>query len=76
MFVQLVDDNLVVERYGPEGIFISQPGIPHNVYVAGDTIFHTIKYGDCAKSDWIACPKLDEKIKNINIGEYKDEVLC
>ena len=47
--------------------------ISHNIYMFPNTILHTIKYGDCSKSDWNGNKELDEMIKNIDINNYKEE---
>lgn len=38
--------------------------IPHNTFMAPDTILHTVKFGDCTDPDWIPSPELDALVKN------------
>ena len=63
LFAEVLDEKIVIKKYTSDEYCISQPGIPHNVYMAPNTILHTIKYGDCAKADWEKSEKLDELIE-------------
>ena len=67
LFAELLDDKVIIKKYTSEEYCISKPRVPHNVYMAPDTILHTIKFGDCAKADWERSERLDELIKKIDI---------
>lgn len=59
LFAELFDDKIVIKKYMAEQFCITQPGVPHNVYLAPNTIMHTIKFGDCSQVDWQKSEKLD-----------------
>ena len=59
LFAELLNDKLVIKKYLPDEYCFSQPGVPHNVYMAPNTILHTIKFGDCEKTDWEKSERLD-----------------
>ena len=63
IFAQLINNKINIKKYIKNEFFISKPMIPHNIYMFPDSILHTIKYGDCLKSDWIPSQELDEMIK-------------
>ncbi len=42
-----------------------KPPTIHNIYIAADTVIHTIKYGENAKADWIPKDEFTELTKNI-----------
>ncbi len=45
----------------------TEPNIPHNVYLYGNTVIHTVKHGDGAGSaDWDSHPVLDEQTRHLN----------
>ena len=59
---------VVEERDGALSIRVVRAGefylcpldVPHNSYMAPDTVAHTVKYGqDLPETDWVACPHLD-----------------
>lgn len=70
IFVEFINGKINVRKYVEGEFCISKPMVPHNVYMFADTITHTVKFGDCSKSDWNEYKKLDEMIKKINIKEY------
>ena len=66
IFVELKDNRTNIKRISEGEFCISEPMIPHNVYMFPNTITHTIKFGDCSKADWNECKELDEIIKKNN----------
>lgn len=50
------------------------PGIPHNAILGNDTIVLSIKFGDCANPDWIACPELDALTTNLTFEQALEMV--
>ena len=66
LFVELLNDKVIIKKYLSGEFCISQPGIHHNVYMAPNTVLHTIKFGDCENEDWKKSEKLDEIIKSID----------
>ena len=71
IFVELINNKVNIKKYEEGEFFISQPMVPHNIYMFPNTILHTIKFGDCSKSDWHENKELDEIIKTFNINEIK-----
>lgn len=71
IFVELINNKVNIKKYEEGEFFISQPMVPHNIYMFSNTILHTIKFGDCSKSDWHENKELDEIIKTFNINEIK-----
>lgn len=55
--------NAICHEIQPYQSMIIEPGVAHNVYLAPDSVTHTIKYGDCRENDWVASPSLDEWIE-------------
>ena len=68
IFAELIDNKIKTKKYSEGEFFISQPNIPHNVYMFPNTITHTIKFGDCSKTDWNESKELDNIIKTIDIN--------
>ena len=68
IFAELINDKINTKKYTEGKFFISHPMIPHNVYMFPNTITHTIKFGDCSKTDWNECKELDDIIKTIDIN--------
>ena len=62
-YAELIDGQVVTTRYTAGETYLIRPGIPHNSYMAPDTILHTVKFGDCSDPDWIPCPELDTLLK-------------
>lgn len=72
IYVKYFNNKLIINKYLEGEFFISEPMVPHNVYMFPNTITHTIKFGDCSNNDWIEYKKLDKLISDININDYKD----
>lgn len=69
LMVMLVDEGLTIRKIGKDESVMMPVGVKHNVYIAENTIVHTVKYGT-KETDWNACPELDELVKDIDIGKY------
>ena len=67
IFVELINNKINIKKYNEGEFCISEPMIPHNVYMFPNTITHTIKFGDCSKADWNECKELDELVKEIDV---------
>ncbi len=67
IFVELINNKIIAKKYVEGEFCISQPMVPHNVYMFPNTISHTIKFGDCSKSNWNESVELDKMIKTIDI---------
>jgi len=64
---ELTDGGLRIRLFGPNEICTTEPNIPHNVYLYGNTVIHTVKHGDGAgDTDWHPDPILDEKTRHLN----------
>lgn len=64
---ELIDEALRMRLFDPNEMCTTEPNIPHNVYLYGDTVIHTVKHGDAASdSDWYSDPMLDEKTLHLN----------
>ena len=68
IFAELINDKTNIKKYTEGEFFISNPMISHNVYMFPNTITHTIKFGDCSKTDWNECKEFDDIIKTIDIN--------
>jgi hypothetical protein len=73
LYAELVDGRVVFKKYTANDHFIIRPMVPHNSYMAPNSILHTIKFGDCADADWIACEQLDAMLREISIDSAADE---
>ena len=71
IFVELINNKLTIKKYIEDEFFFSKPMISHNIYMFPNTILHTIKFGNCSKSDWMENKELDEIIKKIDINNIK-----
>ena len=67
VFVELKNDKPCVTKYSEGEFVITQPMIPHNVYMFPNAITHTIKFGT-GNADWIECKELDEIINTIDLN--------
>ena len=67
IFVEFINNKVNLKKYVEGEFCISQPNVPHNVYMFPNTITHTIKFGDCSKSDWNECKELDKMVKTIDV---------
>ena len=45
IFVELINNKVNIKKYEEGEFFISQPMVPHNIYMFPNTILHTIKFG-------------------------------
>jgi len=64
---ELIDDALRIRLFGPGEICTTEPNIPHNVYLYGNTVIHTVKHGDGASdTDWYPNPILDQKTRHLS----------
>lgn len=67
---ELIDGALRMRLFGPHEICTTEPNIPHNVYLYGNTVIHSVKHGDGASdTDWHSNPILDEKTLHLNEGD-------
>ena len=65
--VELVDGVLRWAILEPGDVFTTTPGTPHNLYMSGSTVMHTVKHGSVSNGvDWYASPKLDTMTKGLN----------
>lgn len=64
VYAELHGSSVFARRYAAGEHFLIQPMIPHNTFMAPDTILHTVKFGDCTDPDWIPSPELDALVKN------------
>jgi len=71
VYAELIDGQVVLNRYIAGQHFIIHPMVAHNSYMAPDSILHTIKFGDCSDPDWIAAPELDERLRSVDITTVK-----
>ena len=64
---ELIDDRLRLRVFGRGEICTTEPNIPHNVYLYGNTVVHTVKHGDgVGAADWHSSPLLDAKTRHLN----------
>ena len=62
VLAEWIDEKLRIRIFGPNEIVTTQPNIPHNVYLFGKAIIHTVKHGDESEiSDCHVFPALDEE---------------
>lgn len=66
---------VVEERGGDLSVRVVRAGefylcplhVPHNSYMAPDTVAHTVKYGtNLPQADWVPCPHLDELCRTLD----------
>ena len=63
---ELIDETLTLRVFEPDGICTTEPDVPHNVYLYGNTVIHSVKHGDGAGgTDWYPNPLLDEKTRHL-----------
>ena len=63
VYAELIDGKVVASKYTAGEIYLIRPMIPHNSWMAPNSILHTVKFGDCSNADWIASPELDALVK-------------
>lgn len=77
IFAQYVNDTeITLTKHGAGEHFLSNPSVPHNVYMSEGTITHTVKYGKAEISDWNEFKKLDELLAEIDPEKYLSEDFC
>lgn len=59
----IAEIKLRILREGETVIF--KPLVHHNIYLASNTVIHTIKYGVQMDNDWFPSPELDQFTKSI-----------
>ena len=69
ILIELINDKISIKKYSEGEYCISEPMIPHNIYMFPNTITHTIKFGDCTYKDWHEDNKLDNIIESINVND-------
>lgn len=63
VYAELTDGKVCAQKYTAGEHFVINPMIPHNSYMAPNSILHTVKFGDCSNADWLASPELDALVK-------------
>ena len=43
----------------------TKPLVAHNVFMPGNAVIHTVKYGEITDKDWNACEALDKQTKQL-----------
>jgi mannose-6-phosphate isomerase-like protein (cupin superfamily) len=62
-----IDERLRLRMFGAGGSFTTEPRVPHNIYMFGGSIIHTVKHGPEGKvADWHAVPTLDERTVSLD----------
>lgn len=70
IYAELVDGQVAAKKYTANESFIIHPMVPHNSWMAPNSILHTIKFGDCTDRDWNSCEELDELLRDLDIGGF------
>jgi len=70
LYAELIDGQVVLNKYTAGQHYTIPPIIAHNTYMAPHTILHTIKFGDCSDPDWIAAEELDQLLRTIDVTQY------
>jgi hypothetical protein len=69
-FVESHGGDLRVWIMRPGDLLTARPGVPHNVYLAGQAVAHVVKHGGSGDSTgWIADPALDALTKHLSEAE-------
>lgn len=66
VYAELIDGKAVANKYTAGETYLIRPMIPHNSWMAPNSILHTVKFGDCSDPDWIASPELDAQVKGVD----------
>lgn len=66
LLAELRDENLTIKKYEENEFFISEPMIPHNIFMGPYAVTHTIKYGNGDGNDWNASEELDRLLQEVN----------
>jgi len=65
--VELQNDSLTWYLLMPGEILTTRAHVPHNMYMAGDSVTHTVKHGPTTDgSDWHPSPELDRRTKHVS----------
>ena len=58
-YAELKDGSPIVKRFGPGDVFTTRPHVVHNIFMATDSVIHTVKHGGqpqplmtIKKADW------------------------
>jgi hypothetical protein len=64
---ELIDGELRWTILEAGDVFTTTPLTPHNLYMAGNAVMHTVKHGSVANGvDWHASPELDSLTKGLS----------
>lgn len=64
---ELIDDQLRTRTFDAGEVFTTEPGVPHNIYMFGNSIIHTVKHGPEGQViDWHEVPSLDEQTLSLD----------
>lgn len=66
LIAMIRDNGLEIKKLNENESYIINKGVPHNVYLAKDSILHAIKYG-CIEEDWNAWHELDQLLQEKQI---------
>lgn len=72
-FADIINDKLRIRILFEDDFCLSEPNVPHNIFMSSDSIVHTIKYGTSADTDWNAFPQLDDMTKNLDSSYLLDK---
>ena len=62
------DGTLSVRVIRAGEFYLCPLNVPHNSYLAPDTVAHTVKYGtDLPDTDWVPCPHLDKLCRTLDL---------
>jgi hypothetical protein len=65
-FAEYIDHKVCIQIIRPGDFIMSNPGVVHNVYLAADSVIHTVKFGETKDGDWHAFLEFDQVTKNLN----------
>jgi hypothetical protein len=69
---ELDGDDLRLRIMHPDDTYTTRVGVPHNVYLPGYAVIHTVKHGGAGGSDdWFSDPRLDARTKHLS----EDQIL-
>jgi hypothetical protein len=70
--VELVDGELHWAILEAGDVFTTTPLTPHNVYLPGNAVLHTVKHGSSPDEvDWHASPELDTMTKGLDESQIR-----
>lgn len=61
-------DEVKITRLEAGQMYLTQRGVPHNVYMSPFAVTHTVKFGNSEPGDWYGSPLLDKKINELQKG--------